>query len=358
MITIPSIHRTLLPLSWLYGLGVKVRNLLFTWEVYKEESFPIPVICLGNLTVGGTGKTPHTEYLIRLLRHYDTAILSRGYGRETKGFVLASPTTTAKQIGDEPYQIYQKFPFTTVAVQEKRTEGIKRLMEEHHPQVILLDDAYQHRYVKAGLNILLTDYNRLMTRDHLLPAGRLREPLSGKDRAHVIIITKCPVLTANELQELRQEIKPGSNQHLFFSQIYYGEPQAIFQAKPFTWRDISSHTPILLLAGIANPAPLLKQIQQYSRQVKLMEFRDHHTFTSQELENIQETLKGMGPQALLFTTEKDAARLKDMPLSQELQSRMYQIPIQVQITSDQQEDFDKLIINFVEHFNPVCKEQK
>lgn len=354
----PFLRSALFPLSWLYGLGVRGRNLLFSWGIHKEEEFPLPVICIGNLTVGGTGKTPHTEYLIRLLNQLDTAVLSRGYGRKTKGFILASPATTAREIGDEPYQIHQKFPEVTVAVQEKRAEGIRRLMQEHHPQVILLDDAYQHRYVKAGLNILLTDYNRLMTRDHLLPAGRLREPLCGKDRAHILIITKCPALSAEEQEALREEMKLSAHQHLFFSQITYGESQAVFQGKTLGWDQLAADTPVLLLAGIANPAPLLAQVQKHTKNVKLLEFRDHHSFTPRELKDIQETLAGMGPDALLLTTEKDAARLKGMSLSPALQSRMYEVPIQVQITSDQQEDFDNLIINFVEHFNPVCKEQR
>jgi tetraacyldisaccharide 4'-kinase len=180
------------PFSWLYGLGVRTRNALFQWAILKEQEFPLPVICIGNLTIGGTGKTPHTEYLIRLLNGHRVAVLSRGYGRKTHGFILANDKSTAAEIGDEPFQIHQKFPQTSVAVDEKRVEGIHLLIKEVNPDVILLDDAFQHRYVKAGLNILLTDYNRLITRDALLPAGKLREPVSGKNRAHLIIVTKCP----------------------------------------------------------------------------------------------------------------------------------------------------------------------
>lgn len=191
-----KIHYWLYPISWIYGMGVRLRNKLFDWGYYRSKSFDVPVVCVGNLAVGGTGKTPHTEYLIKLLQQTGTnvAMLSRGYKRKSKGYVLATEETDVKRIGDEPYQIKTKFPAIRVAVDENRCHGIEQLMKLDHPKVdvVLLDDAYQHRYVKAGLNILLTDFHRLFSDDTLLPAGRLREPESGKNRAHIVIVTKCP----------------------------------------------------------------------------------------------------------------------------------------------------------------------
>ena len=191
-----NINKKLLPLSWCYGLGVGFRNLLFEMGVLKSRSFKVPVISVGNITVGGTGKTPHVEYLIRLLKdHLNVAVLSRGYKRKSHGFVLAGKDTTMWDIGDEPYQMKQKFPDITMAVDSKRTRGIQKLIDGEAGKeidVILLDDAFQHRYVKPGINILLVDYHRLVIYDKLLPAGRLREPVKSKDRADVVIVTKCP----------------------------------------------------------------------------------------------------------------------------------------------------------------------
>ena len=191
-----KIHYWLYPVSWIYGMGVYLRNKLFDWGYYQSKSFDVPVVCVGNLAVGGTGKTPHTEYLIKLLQQTgaNVAMLSRGYKRKSKGYVLATEKTDVKRIGDEPYQIKIKFPGIRVAVDENRCHGIEQLMKLDNPKVdvVLLDDAYQHRHVKAGLNILLTDFHRLFSDDTLLPAGRLREPEDGKNRAHIVIVTKCP----------------------------------------------------------------------------------------------------------------------------------------------------------------------
>ena len=352
----PVIHTWLLPLSGLYGLVVRGRNLLFDRGLLHEQSFPFPVICVGNLTVGGTGKTPHTEYLLRLLKGHQAAVLSRGYGRKTHGYLLASPESSAQDIGDEPWQIYQKFPDVSVAVDEKRVEGIQNLMHEIHPEVIVLDDAYQHRYIKAGLNILLTDYHRLMTRDWLMPAGRLREPLKGKRRANLIIITKCPTLTTPEMQQLRKEMDLSPNQKLYFSQIRYAEPAPVFQAPPEGWKGKN----ILLIAGIATPQPLLEEVQKHTDHVEFIEFQDHHQFTQSDLLKVAQKLSEMGPDTILLTTEKDAARLKTIEtrLSDSLRQRLYRLPIEVEIHSDQDNDFNEQILTFVEKFDTSCKEQK
>lgn len=359
----PLVHTMIYPFSWLYGLGVRTRNALFQWGILKEQEFPLPVICIGNLTIGGTGKTPHTEYLIRLLNGHRVAVLSRGYGRKTHGFILANDKSTAAEIGDEPFQIHQKFPQTTVAVDEKRVEGIHLLIKEVNPDVILLDDAFQHRYVKAGLNILLTDYNRLITRDALLPAGKLREPVSGKNRAHLIIVTKCPSTDfpahhPQECADIRKELKLNSNQKLFFSSIKYGELKAVYTHAAMGWENISKDTPVLMVAGIANPTPLLQECQKHSNIVELMEFRDHHEFTDADIQHIQQKVNTLGKDTLIITTEKDAARLKGLSLPPELKDRLYQVPIEVEIHSDKNENFNDCIKNFVEKFKPVCKEQK
>lgn len=231
------INKWLLPLSWLYGLAVRVRNALFDLGVLKSESFDVPVISVGNITVGGTGKTPHVEYLIDLLRHKcRVAVLSRGYKRKTRGYVVADSTATARTIGDEPYQMKHKFPDVTVAVDRDRRHGIRRLTEDKSADgidVVLLDDAFQHRYVKPGINILLVDYHRLIIYDKLLPAGRLREQLSGKNRADIVIITKCPAdLKPMEFRVITKAMDLYPYQHLYFTRLDYGELHPLAGGRP------------------------------------------------------------------------------------------------------------------------------
>ena len=220
-----NISLFLLPFSALYGIGVGLRNILFDIGFLKSRSFSLPVICVGNLTIGGTGKTPHTEYLINLLQEqYQVAVVSRGYKRKKKGFQIASAESTAKDIGDEPYQIKQKFPNIIVAVCAKRVKAIRLLLKKDNPtipDVILLDDAYQHRYVKAGLNILITDYHRLIFNDHLLPAGHLREGFKGRDRAQIVIVSKCPPhISEQEEKAIEQGLSLYKGQKLFFSTLH------------------------------------------------------------------------------------------------------------------------------------------
>ena len=260
-----KIHKWLYPVSWIYGAVVVMRNKLFDWGIFRSKSFDVPVICFGNLAVGGTGKTPHTEYLIKLLHDkYQVAVLSRGYKRRTKGYVLATPQCTAKTIGDEPYQMYTKFSSVTLAVDEKRCHGIEKLLKLKEPStdVILLDDAFQHRHVKAGLNILLTDYHRLFCDDTLLPAGRLREPVSGKNRAQIVIVTKCPQdIKPIDYNIITKRLNLYPYQQLFFSSFRYGNLQPVFPTmSPDTNANSTNHevalssltnTDILLMTGIA-----------------------------------------------------------------------------------------------------------
>ena len=232
-----SINKKLLPLSWLYGLGVGFRNLLFEMGILKSRSFSTPVISVGNITVGGTGKTPHVEYLVRLLKDQaKVAVLSRGYKRKTSGFVLADKDATVRSIGDEPFQMKTKFPNVTVAVDRKRTRGIDKLTSGDYVKdidVILLDDAFQHRYVKPGINILLVDYHRLIIYDKLLPAGRLREPVVSKNRADIVIVTKCPKdLKPMEFRVITKAMSLYPYQQLFFSTHEFEALRPVFSKKP------------------------------------------------------------------------------------------------------------------------------
>ena len=262
-----KINEWLLPFSWLYGLGVKLRNQLFDMGVLKSKSYDIPVISVGNITVGGTGKTPHTEYLVRLLsKKYKVAVLSRGYKRKSKGFLLATPDTPVEQIGDEPFQMKRKFPDIYVAVDKDRCHGIERLCDKSVApdlDVIILDDAYQHRYVKPGVNILLVDYHRMIVEDRLLPAGRLREPKEGKNRANIVIVTKCPHdIKPMGIRVISKALNLYPYQKLYFSTFRYREMIPLFdkQASRRTLDQLAENEQVLLLTGIAMPEQMNIQL--------------------------------------------------------------------------------------------------
>lgn len=350
-----KINYWLTPFSLLYGIGVALRNKLFDWGILHSRQFNIPTICIGNLTVGGTGKTPHTEYLIKLLQEdLQVAVLSRGYRRESKGFVLASADSSVKEMGDEPFQMKQKFPAAHIAVDANRCEGIERLCKTAtpSPKVILLDDAYQHRYVKAGLNILLTDYNRPVYEDALLPAGRLRESLFGKKRADIIIVTKCPPDIEEETyEEITRQLKPASWQQLFFSTFVYGElfPLGKENGHARTLDTLRDDDQILLITGIASPYQLLSNLKKYTSQVQLMEYPDHHAFTEEDISEISRKYQQMDrDKGVIITTEKDATRLIHHPnLTEELRKAIYILPIKVEFMQDKQEMFNKQIIDYV-----------
>ena len=349
------IHCGLLPLSFLYGIGVKIRNRLFDSGILKSRSFPVPIISVGNLAVGGTGKTPHTEYLIRLLKPtFKVAVLSRGYKRESKGFVLASRQTTVKDIGDEPWQMAHKFPDINVAVDRNRCHGIEQLTQgclKEKPEAIILDDAFQHRYVSPGLSILLTDYNRPFFSDQMLPAGRLREPAAGKRRADIIIVTKCPDhLDEKEICLLRKKIAPADKQTLYFTRMAYGMLQPLSPEAPA--RDIRSlsGTDVILVTGIASPAPIMKKLSAYTRHIVSITFGDHHAFSAKDIERIQQAFrqcKAAGK--LIITTEKDAARLACHPLLDETtRKNTYTLPITVEfINEKEKQSFNSQIISYV-----------
>ena len=348
-----TINKWLLPASWLYGLGVRFRNFLFDKGVLRSHRFDIPVISVGNITVGGSGKTPHVEYLIRLLQpSFKVAVLSRGYKRETSGFVLADNNSTSLDIGDEPKQIKDKFAKIVVAVDEDRCHGISELMtipSTRNIDVVLLDDAYQHRYVQPGLSILLTDYHRLITHDALLPAGRLREPAVGKRRADIIVVTKCPdTLTPSDIRRVTQSLRPASHQSLFFSRMDYMPLQPLFCGDDRPLSQLSGTDHVLLVSGIANPTPLLAEIRKHTPHVRHLSYSDHHHFTATDISDIQTAFDAMPSPRCIITTEKDAARLGNASsMSDEARRHLYQLPIRVRILEDKQQLFDNKIYNYV-----------
>ena len=345
------IKNWLLPLSWIYGGIVKLRNFLFDVGILHTRSFMMPVISVGNITVGGTGKTPHVEYLIRLLKgHANVAVLSRGYKRKSSGFVLANEHSTAHDIGDEPYQMKQKFPNVTVAVDKSRVHGIETLKENNSDiDVILLDDAFQHRYVKPGINILLVDYHRLIIYDKLLPAGRLREPLNGKNRADIVIVTKCPkTLNPINFRVITKAMGLYPYQDLFFTTMSYDSLQHLYQ---HTTRELSDITPdehLLLIAGIASPQQLINDISAVTPNLTALTFSDHHDFTKKDVQRINDTFAAMPSPKSIVTTEKDAARIVcTKGLSEEVRQHLYTLPVKIEFMLEQEDNFNEKIIGYV-----------
>lgn len=350
-----KINKWLYPASWIYGAGVWLRNKLFDWGFYKEHSFSIPVICIGNITVGGTGKTPHTEYLIRLLqKHFQVAVLSRGYKRKSKGFVLAKNDTTVKRIGDEPFQMKQKYPDIHMAVDANRCHGIEELCKEHvaaGTEVVLLDDAFQHRHVKAGLNILLVDYNRLICEDALLPAGRLREPETAKYRAQIVIVAKCPKeMNPMDFRVLSKQMDLYAYQQLYFTTLNYGKLHPLFNGgKDYPLDKINEHVHILLVMGIASPKRLENDLKAHNKHIHPLTFGDHHDFSARDMEKIQRAFEELPEgKRMIITTEKDAVRMKeDKHLPEAIKPYIYVLPIEVAFLQNQEETFNQNIIEYV-----------
>ena len=346
-----KINDWLLPLSWLYGMGVGVRNHLFDLGVLPQQEFSIPVIDVGNITVGGSGKTPHVEYLIRLLHDkMKVGVLSRGYKRKSRGYVLADNDTPMRTIGDEPFQMKRKFPDVYVAVDKNRREGIQRLTDDEATSdvdVILLDDAYQHRYVKPGINILLVDYHRLIIYDKLLPAGRLREPMKGKNRADIVIVTKCPKdLKPMEFRVLTKALDLFPYQALFFTRIDYDELAPVFPEAVSLPTLSSANT--LLLTGIASPRQMELDLNDRCRSITPMAFGDHHQFTEKDAARINQAFANLPEPRLIITTEKDATRLLSTNgLSLEVKKALYALPIRIRFMLDQEENFNHKIISYV-----------
>ena len=350
-----KINEWLTPLSWLYGLGVKLRNFLFDTGIRKSQKFKTPVISIGNITVGGTGKTPHVEYLVRLLQdHLRVAVLSRGYKRKSSGFVMAGDSTTMSDIGDEPFQMKQKFPKVTIAVDRNRVHGINCLTDNDSKKsdidVVLLDDAFQHRQVKPGINILLVDYHRLIIYDKLLPAGRLREPLKGKDRADIVIVTKCPKdLKPMEYRVITKAMNLYPYQQLYFSTLDYEELQPVFKdtKELKSKKDLKTQN-ILLLTGIASPRQMNEDLKPIVKSITPLTFSDHHSFSPNDVELLNATFAEMPLPKCIITTEKDAARLQTTEgMSDEVRKNLYKLPVRISIIQNQEEAFNQHIMSYV-----------
>ena len=347
-----KINRWLQPLSWFYSLGVRFRNTLFETGFLKSRSFSIPVISVGNITVGGTGKTPHVEYLIRLLQdHSRVAVLSRGYKRKSHGFQIANESSTARTIGDEPFQMKQKFPKVIVAVDKNRVHGIEALNQKYQDiDVILLDDAFQHRYVKPGINILLVDYHRLIIYDTLLPAGRLREPLTGKNRADMVIITKCPKdLKPMEYRVITKAMDLYPYQQIFFTTLEYGELTPLFkkEAPTVNLDKLKDHN-VLLLTGIASPRQMKEDLTPVVSKLSMLSFPDHHAFSQKDIEQISSEFAKLPSPKCIVTTEKDAARFIGLEgLSNEIKENIYILPVRITFMLNQEEKFNENIIGYV-----------
>lgn len=305
-----SFRYLLFPFSFLYGIVIRIRNLLFDRKLLKSTSFNFPIVCIGNLAMGGTGKTPMVEEIIRLLQHEKkVAVLSRGYMRKSKGVVFAGADCTAIDIGDEPMQIHQKFPDVVLAVSEERLVGIPQILHQYpKTEVIVLDDAFQHRKVKAGLNIMLTEYSNLFTRDYFFPVGDLRDERKSSKRADVIIVTKSPLkIDASIKESISKEITTNKKQKVLFTSISYGQPYHLFSGDSIK---LESDHHILLVSGIANPSPLKKYLTEQVASFEMLRYRDHHIFSFDDLKDIKTTYDRMtDKKKIVITTQKDAVRL-------------------------------------------------
>jgi tetraacyldisaccharide 4'-kinase len=326
------------------------RNFLFDKNIKKSASFNFPIICVGNLATGGTGKTPMTEYLIELLQNtFEVATLSRGYKRKTKGFAIANELTTALEIGDEPMQFHEKFPEVTIAVGEERIEAIPQLLtEKPNTEVIILDDGFQHRTVRAGLNILLTDYKNLFSRDLMLPAGDLRDVKASRKRADIIIVTKCkPDLSEEERIDIEKELELFPHQRIFFSEIVYAKPYHLFTHER---NSFGISTDVLLVCGIANPKPLKGFINKYVHSYDMLRYADHHIFTSTDLKDIKKHFdKIVSNNKMILTTEKDGVRLKKF--EKELTNLpIYVMPIKQHFLFNEANVFNDIVIQFIKKY--------
>ena len=341
------------PLALLYGLGVGIRNFFYRTGILKAISFNVPIISVGNLSVGGAGKTPHIEYLIRLLNPYLTvATISRGYKRKTKGFLFVQPQMNAEQVGDEPLQFKRKFKDVHVTVSESRTFAVPKIVGAYPTtQAILLDDAFQHRSITPGLNILLTEFSHPFSSDYLLPSGRLREWRSAYRRADVIVVSKCPPEVSEEDKaRLIEEIEPLSHQSIYFSYYQYGYPYFVFD--PSKRIQLNKDMQVLLICAIARADYLVNYLEDKVEQVHIIEYEDHHFFSKYDIANLQRTFQNLdAPQKLILTTEKDAMRMElHHQFLRENQMPVFAIPVQVAFHFDEGPAFDEQMKDFLLNF--------
>ena len=344
----------LLPISLLYHIVLSIRHKLYDWHILKSKRFEKPVICVGNLNLGGTGKTPHTEYLIRLLKNdYRVATLSRGYGRRTKGFKLAETSSTYNDLGDEPLLYFKKYPGIQVAVDEDRVDGVTHLFGEQGVEVVLLDDAFQHRSISAGLNILLTEYQRLYMDDYLFPAGTLRDVRSAAKRADIIVISKAPKdLSKEEQQQIIDKLNTSENQKVFFSYLEHAALQPLNEAaKAFSPEEADS---AFAFCGIGNPKPFVEELKKRYHTVDFLPFGDHHAYKENDMKAVLDWYEKLdGEKKIIVTTEKDAARLTNSPyLCQFERAPLYVLPVSVRF--HEEEKFNKTILNYVRQNSHHC----
>ena len=346
----------LYPFSLIYGLITGIRNFMYNTGVLKSVEFSIPVICVGNITIGGTGKTPHTEYLAGLLRGiFRVATLSRGYKRKTRDFRIASLSSQVSSVGDEPLQIFRKFPDVLVTVDRNRVNGVNRILEaDPETEVIIMDDGFQHRSITPGLSILLSDFERLIVRDHMLPYGSLRESKRNMRRADIILITKSPEnITPIQRRLIVKEIDKAPYQNLYFTSLTYKAPLPVFDSKDpeETHSDLSqcAGCGIVLITGIANPLPLKEYLQKTSGEVIHLSFPDHYNFNEKDISGITKAYKYLkSPTKYLFTTEKDAVRFREFTnIAEPIRSAFFYIPVGIHFLNDDKEEFDNMIVDYV-----------
>jgi len=342
----------LFPFAVIYGIITSLRNLFYDWKILKSKSFDVHTICVGNLAVGGTGKTPHVEYLIKLLQNdFKIATLSRGYKRKTSGFIHADANSTALDIGDEPLQYKTKNPNLDVCVDANRVNGVKKILAfPEPPKVIILDDAFQHRALNSELKIVVSEYSNLFLNDCMMPAGTLRESKAGIKRADIIIISKTPdKTTAIEIRNVIKDLKPLAHQQLFFTWLKYGELSGFQNPSETidTLNDLFRYR-LVVFTGIGNPSPMVTYLKEYASEVKHIQFPDHHQFNIQDIANIRAELDAIeGGNKIVVTTEKDAMRLKGSDL-QDIANTLplYVLPIEVDF-KDKTQEFNETIINYV-----------
>ena len=346
----------LYPVSLIYGLITGTRNFLYNTGVFSSREFHIPVICVGNITVGGTGKTPHTEYLAELLSdNFRVAVLSRGYKRKTRGFRIASSSSNVSEIGDEPMQIYRKYPKVLVAVDRNRVNGVKKILQNNpDTEVIILDDGFQHRSLTPGYAILLSDFQRPIPTDHMLPYGNLRESKHNMRRADVILITKSPEsITPIQRRLIMKEMNKAPYQNLYFTSLVYKTPLRLFfddnQANDPGFPSQGSGGGIVLVTGIANPTPFKEYLEKTYSEIIHLSFPDHHNFKEKDIEKIISAYNDLkSPVKYLFTTEKDAVRLREFTnIAEPVRSAFYYVPVGIKFFNNDKEEFDNLIIDYV-----------
>ncbi len=346
----------LYPFAMIYGLVISIRNFLYDSNVFHHHDFEVPIISVGNITVGGTGKTPHAEYLISILKKESNVVfLSRGYKRRTRGFILATSQSTIDEIGDEAVQIKQKFPEITVAVSEKREVGIRKILnnKEIKVDVIILDDAFQHRSIDPNINILLFDYTQPVYDDSLMPVGRLRESIKSSYRANFIIFTKCPsLLPPIEQRIIKNKLDIRPYQNLFFTSIVYGEITPAEKGRSLFSDDLRNYE-VLLVTGIGNPAPLLDYLKDQVGKFTHKKFPDHHHFSDKDATEIWKLFGEIdSSKKLIITTEKDLVRLKSVKnLPSDFFNVVYYIPIEIRFLDRTKELFNKRILTYVKENN-------